>query len=283
VIIKVDNNIREGNETEWISGNPVEMKDFVRTLIKVSIVIPVHNEEKFIGYCINSLQEYINSRITKYNVSILIAEDGSTDSTLKVITDLASKYDNITIRHNHAKLGRGRAVKESWRSANADIYAYLDADLATSISYLNVLLETCDKGFDVVTGSRYVSGSSVVRPVLRKIVSKAYNHLINLVFRTSVSDHQCGFKAVTKLGRDTILKNSIFDDWFWDTEIFVIARRNGLSICEFPIEWQERRNTKTPLKRLLKDILIHGSGILILLIGQRRGWKKVRKYDKTVP
>jgi hypothetical protein len=178
---------------------------------------------------------------------------------------LASKYDNITIRQNRIKLGRGRAVKEAWRSMDADIYAYFDADLSTSISYLNVLLETCDKGFNVVTGSRYVHGSRVARPILRKMVSKFYNHIINLLFRTSVRDHQCGFKAVTKLARDTILKDSIFDDWFWDTEIFVIARRNALNIHEFPIEWQERRDNKTPLKRLLKDICIHGSDILILL------------------
>jgi glycosyltransferase involved in cell wall biosynthesis len=242
-----------------------ERKNFMRTLVNVALVIPAHNEENFIEQCINSLEEFIYTNKTKYNISVLIAEDGSIDNTFKIITNLASKYDNITIKHNPNKLGRGRAVKEAWSSMDADIYAYFDADLSTSISYLNVLLDACDKGFNVVTGSRYAHDSQVARPILRKMVSRSYNHLINLLFRTSVSDHQCGFKAVTRLARDTILRVSIFDDWFWDTEIFVIARRNGLNIYELPIEWQERRGAKTPLKRLLKDICIHGSGILILL------------------
>jgi glycosyltransferase AglD len=237
--------------------------------LDVVVVIPAHNEENFIEKSINSLEQYIsnagNSYTNKYNFSILIAEDGSSDKTFDIIKRLANEYSNILIRHSENKLGRGRAVKEAWRDVNADIYAYLDADLATKLSYFSTLLNTCTKGFDVVTGSRYTPDSNVDRPFLRAIVSKSYNSIINLLFKTSVKDHQCGFKAVNKNARDIILKKSVFDDWFWDTEIFVIARHNDLRVMEFPVEWQEKRGTKTPLKRLLKDIWIHGLGILKLV------------------
>jgi hypothetical protein len=189
---------------------------------------------------------------------------------------LSKNYDNVIIRHSPSKLGRGRAVKEAWGNIDADIYAYLDADLATPLSYLDILLDKCNNnddgnnGFDVVTGSRYIEHSEVKRPFLRNIVSKSYNYLINLLFGTSVKDHQCGFKAVTKNACIIICQKSRFDDWFWDTEIFVIARRNGLSVCEFPIKWQEKRATKTPVKRLLKDISIHGLGIIKLLLNNNQ-------------
>jgi glycosyltransferase AglD len=239
-----------------------------RTL-DVLVVIPAHNEEKFIQESINSLERYISSSgssaMSKYNFSILIAEDGSSDKTFDIIKELSKKYSNILLRHSANKLGRGRAVKEAWRDMDADIYTFLDADFATRLSYFYVLLNTCSEGFDVVTGSRYTTDSNVHRPFLRTIVSKAYNSIINMLFKTSVKDHQCGFKAISKKARDIILSKSIFDDWFWDTEIFVIARYNGLKVTEFPIEWHEKRGTKTPLKRLLKDIWIHGSGILKLV------------------
>ena len=241
--------------------------------IKIALVIPTYSEEKFIEKSITALEEYLSTTMRNYKASILIAEDGSTDNTLNIINNLSNKYDNIIIRHNPTKLGRGRAVKEAWRNIDANIYAYLDADLATPLSYLDTLLDKCNdnnddnnNGFDVVTGSRYIEHSEVKRPFLRNIVSKSYNYLINIIFGTSVKDHQCGFKAVTKNACRIICQKSIFDDWFWDTEIFVIARRNGLSVCEFPIKWQEKRGTKTPVKRLLKDISIHSLGIIKLLL-----------------
>jgi glycosyltransferase AglD len=260
-----DNYFKVSKEKDYSSEVLTLKKDFVAPPVKVVIVIPVYNEEKFIEYCINSLEEFIDSKMSKYEISILLAEDGSTDNTLNIISRLARRYNNITVRHNQSKLGRGKAVKAAWKSVDADIYAYFDADLATSISYLKVLIESCTGGFEIVTGSRYVEYSRVKRPFLRKIISRAYNYIINLLFGTSVTDHQCGFKALTHSACKIILKESIFDDWFWDTELFIIARRNDLKIHEFPIEWKERRTTRTPLKRLMKDIWIHGLGIILLL------------------
>ena len=198
------------------------------------------------------------------------AEDGSTDNTRNVINSLASIYRNIVIRCNKEKLGRGKAVREAWKENDADIYCFLDADMATDLSYLNTLLDGCRRGFDLSTGSRYIKSAEVDRPFLRKIISKCYNLIINALFGTSVRDHQCGFKAVTRGARDVIIKYSKFDDWFWDTELFVIARRHNLSVYEFPIKWHERRSAKTPIMRLMKDIFIHGSGIIKIYLQKDR-------------
>jgi glycosyltransferase AglD len=238
------------------------------SVLRAVLVIPVHNEEKFIKSTIESLEHHIFYLAEKYSITILIAEDGSTDNSTNIMTELSSKYSNILIRHNPSRLGRGKAVKNAWRDiGDVDIYAYVDADMATRISCLDMMLNLCGKeGYDVVSGSRYLPSSEVKRPLLRKAVSKLYNLVVNLLFGTTIKDHQCGFKAITKRACKIILKESTFDDWFWDTELFVIAHRKGLKVLEFPVAWEERRGSKTPIRRLLKDLWIHGSGLLKLLV-----------------
>jgi glycosyltransferase involved in cell wall biosynthesis len=232
-------------------------------LLSVVLVVPVHNEEDFIEQSIRSLEDHIKM-MNRYRFSIILAEDGSTDKTKDIINSMARIYQNIDIRCNKEKLGRGKAVREAWKENDADIYCFLDADMATNLSYLNTLLDGCRRGFDLSTGSRYIESAEVDRPFLRKIVSKCYNLIINILYGTSARDHQCGFKAVTRGARDVIIRYSKSDDWFWDTELFVIARRYNLNVYEFPIEWHERRGAKTPVIRLMKDIVIHGSGIIKL-------------------
>ena len=54
------------------------------------------------------------------------------------------------------------------------------------------------------------------------------------------------------------------DSWFWDTEVIVIAKRMGFKIKEIPIDWEEKKGSRTPLKRLLRDVWLHGTGLLTL-------------------
>ena len=238
------------------------------SVLTAILVIPVHNEEKFIKSTIDSIEQHLSSIAEKYSITILIAEDGSTDNSTYILTELSSKYSNILIRHNPSRLGRGRAVRNAWRDAgDVDIYSYVDADMATRISSLDIMLNLCGKeGYDVISGSRYLPTSEVKRPLLRKVVSKLYNLVVNLLLGTTVKDHQCGFKAVTKRACKIILEESTSDDWFWDTELFVIAKSKGLKVLEFPIAWEERRGSRTPIRRLLKDLWIHGYGLVKLLV-----------------
>ena len=55
------------------------------------------------------------------------------------------------------------------------------------------------------------------------------------------------------------------DSWFWDTEVVVLAKRLGFRILEIPVYWSERKGNRTPVSRLLKDVWLHGTGLLKLL------------------
>jgi glycosyltransferase AglD len=224
--------------------------------------IPACNEKAFLEKAVTTLLRETANLDRDY--CVVIAEDGSTDGSDAIARRLAKSNSRIIHVHADGKLGRGLALKNAWKQVNGDIYLFIDCDLATDMRSYPQLVKAINHGYDVATGSRYIKGAKVHRPALRHAASRVYNLLIRASFRTHVQDHQLGFKAFSgRVVRD-LMDRCQSGDWFWDTEIIVRSVRQGYSCLEFPVEWEEKRGKKTPLKRLIKDIYIHGSGFLKL-------------------
>jgi glycosyltransferase involved in cell wall biosynthesis len=230
--------------------------------------IPAHNEARFLEEAVRVLLKETIALDDDYR--IVIAEDGSTDGSDRIAEGLAKCNPHIIHIHADKKLGRGLALKNAWKRVGGDVYVFVDCDLATNMKYYPQLVGAIMGGYDLATGSRYVSGAIVRRPPMRYFVSRMYNLMVRAAFGTGVCDHQLGFKAFSgRLVRD-LLDRCDSADWFWDTEIIVRSVRKGYRWIEFPVEWEEKRGTRTPLKRLMKDIYVHGKGFLTLSI--ERGW-----------
>ena len=234
-----------------------------KTLVKIVVTLPCHNDAAFLEKAVDALKLGLVSYGDDY--LIVIAEDGSTDGSAELAGALASSDPNIVHIHEERKLGRGRALMNAWERFDGEIYAYIDCDLATDMSFFPQLIGYIEEGYDLATGSRYVEGADTTRPFLRGITSKAYNMIIRLVFNDGIRDHQCGFKAFSRGMVEHILKENRDGDWFWDTEAIVLARRGGFKLVEFPVVWEEKKGSRTPLMRLLKDVWIHGKGLVKLL------------------
>jgi hypothetical protein len=232
-------------------------------LVKIVATLPCHNDIAFLEKAVNALREGLVSHEGDH--LIIIAEDGSTDGSAELARTLALSDPNIVHIHDEKKLGRGRALMNAWERFDGEIYAYIDCDLATDMSFFPLLIEYIEEGYDLATGSRYVEGAITTRPFLRGITSKTYNAIIRLVFNDGIRDHQCGFKAFSRGMVEYILNESRDDHWFWDTEAIVLARRGGFKLVEFPVVWEEKKGSRTPLMRLLKDVWIHGKGSVKLL------------------
>ncbi len=196
---------------------------------------------------------------------LLIAEDGSNSTA--IVELLRKKYSNIVYFQHDQKLGRGKALREAWKNVQADVYVYLDVDLATDLTQFDAYKNLIEQQgrFDLVTGSRYIPESSTNRPRLRRTTSEAYNWLVRLLFRTGIHDHQCGFKSFSRKLVERLAEDSKSDSWFWDTEVIVLARKLGFKIKEIPVHWTEKKGHRTPVRRLLKDVWLHGTGMLQLL------------------
>jgi len=232
-------------------------------LYKLVATIPCHNEAEFLEEAVNILKKEIEP--LENNYLIVIAEDGSTDGSDIISKRLAFQERNFLHIHADNKLGRGQALMNAWSKLEGEIYAYIDCDLATDMRFFPYLIRSIYNGYDLATGSRYLRGSNCRRPILRRLSSIAYNFIIRLLFGDGVYDHQCGFKAFSRRMVEFLIRECKSGNWFWDTEAIVLAYRNRFKILEFPVIWEEKKGKRTPLKRLLKDVWIHGCGIFLML------------------
>jgi len=227
------------------------------------VTLPVYKDSKFLGSTSVMLEEATNS--IERDFKLLIAEDGS--NSTGIVDELKWKYANIVYIQHNERLGRGKALREAWSVVQGDMYVYVDVDLATDLTkheaYRNLI--TLQGQFDLVTGSRYIQGSATNRPRLRRVASVTYNCLVRLLFQSGVHDHQCGFKSFSHRLVNCLAVKGRSDSWFWDTEVIVIATRMGFRVKEIPIDWEEKKGQRTPLKRLFRDMWLHGTGLITLL------------------
>jgi hypothetical protein len=228
----------------------------------IVVTVPAHNESKNLRKCVELLLQETSQLGEEF--CIVIAEDGSTDGTDIIARGLERMYPAVIHFHATRRLGRGLALKSAWNKVKGDIYVYIDCDLATNMKYYPQLINSIREGNDLATGSRYIEGAKVHRPLLRKLASKLYNTLIRMMFKDHVFDHQIGFKAFSnRLIRD-ILNECKSTGWFWDTEVIIRSIHNNYRCVEFPVEWEEKKRKKTSIKRLITDVIVHGVGLIRL-------------------
>lgn len=206
----------------------------------VEFVIPVLNEESGLAETTATLHQFLSSNLPNRRWRILIADNGSTDSTLDIAKRLAEEYDGVGYLHLDQR-GRGRALSEAWLASDADILAYMDVDLSTELGAISQMVDAVDGGgYDLAIGSRLTTGAQVIgRPLRREIISRVYNLLVRGMFLTSVRDHQCGFKAISRKAAHQLVPLVHDKGWFLDSELLILAGKNGYRLKEVPVKWTD--------------------------------------------
>ena len=228
--------------------------------IEVSVVLPAYDEEDTLEHTVGETLDTLAGFLPEGSFEVLIAEDGCTDRTPEIAARIAREDDRVRHFHSPERLGRGKALERAFERADGDVVAYLDTDLATDMRHLEELIESVHAGgADVATGSRWIPGHEADRPMNRSIPSRGFNVLARLVLRSTLRDHQCGFKAFDREALLAILEDVEDDHWFWDTEVLVRAQRAGYDVREFPVEWTPKGDTKVDLVR---DVFGMGSQIV---------------------
>lgn len=205
--------------------------------MNVLIVIPAHNEEAIIEQNLRRVFDVLPTILSPNEWRVLVAENGSTDQTASIVRSLLPCFPNLRLS-SFDSAGKGHAIRTAWQEKEADVYAFMDADLSAELSHLPRLLEALHDA-DIAIGSRRHPQAKVSRSLKREILSRAYNAAARRLLHLPFLDLQCGFKAVRRHVVADLLPKTEHDGYFFDTELLALAHHEDYQIAEVPIAWQE--------------------------------------------
>lgn len=223
---------------------------------KVDVVVPVYNEEKALPKSIPELKAFLSGPEFPYEWRIVIADNASVDDTPAVSRALADEHPGEVDYVRIERKGRGFALKQTWGASTADIMSYMDVDLSTGLDAFPKLIKAvAEEGYDVSTGSRLHKKSKVDRSLKRQVLSVGYNNIIKVMMGTRFSDAQCGFKAITREVGQRVLPLVEDNNWFFDTELLVLAEKMGYRVKDIPITWLEDKDTRVKIGSTIAEDL----------------------------
>jgi glycosyltransferase involved in cell wall biosynthesis len=205
----------------------------------ISIVLPAYNEASRIEKCVKEVEQAVSSFSGSYE--IIVAEDGSTDGTDRILANLSKHNLHLRLLHSPVRLGKGKAIKKALRSAKGDIIVFMDVDLSASLNALPHIVQLAKEHRGLAIGSRHVKGSRVQRPFTRTVFSLTYNLLARMLFLDGIRDHQCGFKAMSREVAEVVRDYAKSDGFFLDTEMILRCKKLGFPVIEVGVEWTENK------------------------------------------
>jgi putative flippase GtrA len=212
----------------------------------LDVTIPVYNEERDLEECLRRLHAYLRGAFP-HTFRITVADNASTDGTLKTAERVARELREVSVVHLEEK-GRGNALRKVWLASPSPVLAYMDVDLSTDLAALGPLLAPLISGHsDLAIGTRLTRNSRVVRGPKREFISRSYNFLLQSLMGAHFSDAQCGFKAIRADIAQQILPHTVDNAWFFDTELLVLAEKCGLRVHEVPVDWTDDPNSSVDI------------------------------------
>ncbi|HEV7973700.1 polyprenol monophosphomannose synthase [Amycolatopsis sp.] len=240
----------------------------------VLVVIPTYNERENLGPIVKRLHTALPK------VHVLVVDDGSPDGTGELADELSDADERVNVMHRTEKAGLGAAYVAGFRWALERDYATIvemDADGSHGPEDLPRMLEALEDA-DLVVGSRYVPGGSVVNwPKRRELLSRGGNLYSRVALGVKVNDITAGFRAyrrevLGKLDLDAIASHGYcFQiDLTWRTD------EAGFEIVEVPITFTERAIGESKMS----GSIVREAVIRVGSWGVKRRWQQLRSLVK---
>lgn len=206
--------------------------------MKLSIIIPVYNEEMMIGELINRVVQVDLGDIEK---EIIVANDGSTDTSGLIIEAKRRQWPALIRVHSMPiNLGKGAAVRLGLHHASGDIWLIQDADLELDPNEYHQLLAPILAGeTDVVYGSRFLNNHKVLIPRRTRLANRLLTTLTNLLYRVKLTDMETAYKMFRREVFEGIQLRCVHFDF--EPEITGHLCRRKVRIVEVPISYNPRR------------------------------------------
>ena len=207
--------------------------------MKISVVIPAHNEEGSVGETVGSIVSALSREEIDYEV--IVIDDSSTDGTAGVVADLSTESPQVRCIRSHYRPGFGFAVRSGLELFEGDAVAIMMADGSDSPEDLVSYYRLLEEGYECAFGSRFVHGSVVTDyPRSKLIMNRIVNLGIRVLFRHGYNDTTNAFKAY----RREVIENIqpfLSHHFNLTVELPLKAVVRGYSYGIVPISWANRK------------------------------------------
>ena len=225
----------------------------------ISITIPVYNEAAIVANAVYGLVETLEGAGVTFE--IILAENGSIDSTSSIVDQL-SQNDHRIVAIHLPRPDYGRALRQGFVLSSGVCLANFPIDYI-NVEFLLLALTRLAE-YDLVLGSKYIAQSRDRRSTARRTGGLLLSSLVRLLFRIPTSDTH----GLLVLRRDTVaplVKKCTFGHEIFDTELVVRSYKARLSICELPIDVKEIRPSRIASLHRARRMLIELARLRIRL------------------
>ena len=231
----------------------------------ISIIIPAFNEEgslpELYRRIISSICEMKkNDTISQYE--LIFINDGSTDTTEKVMLELHEKDGNVRVISLRRNFGKATALNAGLRHVKGDIIFTIDADLQDDPKEFPRFIEKLEEGYDLIVGWKM----NRLDPAEKRFPSKLFNIVTSSFSGVSLHDHDCGFKAFRREVADSL-------DLYGELHRYIpaLAHRQGFRITEIPVEHHKREfgHSKYGVERYLRGLFDFLTTVFLIRFSDR--------------
>lgn len=210
--------------------------------MKLSIIIPAHNEEDNIVEVINKVESCLDMPH-----ELVVVNDHSSDATARLVEGVSGQYKNIKLVDNLSEPGFANAIKTGLANSCLDAVIPVMADLCDDLDTINRMFKKLNEGYDIVCGSRYIKGGarlggSRVKGFLSFFAGWSLHYLLGV----PVHDIANAFKMYRKCALDGVIIES--RGFEISMELPLKAYYRGSKITEVPTVWRERTKGKSSFK-----------------------------------
>ena len=227
--------------------------------MKVSIIIPCYNEEEGIGYLSRVLSKLLPRIRKKHDIELIFVDDGSRDSTYKLLKKYFGKWKFTKIIKHRTNMGFGAAFRTAIKNSTGDVIFQMDADCSYPLG--NVMNMIAGIGqYDIVTASpMHPKGKIGDIPFHRRILSMSISQIYRLISGSNIHTFTCAFRTY----RGDMLRNLKFksNGFTCAAEILLISLSKKYKVKEFPsvvsnrIYGQSKMKTLKAIREHLKLIM----------------------------
>jgi len=212
----------------------------------ISVVVPVHNEERSVALLYDELRSALEPLQTQWEA--IFVDDGSTDGSFAALTRLHNDADNVRVVRLRRNFGKAAALRAGFDQAHGDTVVTIDGDLQDDPAEIPRLLAKLDEGFDLVSGWKTRRRD----PLSRRVLSRIFNRVTGAFSGVHLHDMNCGLKAYRA---EVVHGLRLYGELH--RFIPVLAHYRGFRIAELPVNHRPREHGRSRygVERYLRGFL----------------------------